>query len=438
MTILHIISVVGIGMRFLLIDVCQAEATQTTWTYPPLPEPAALSRRLLMSGSLDEAVKDIEKRISRDPKDPQLWVQLMCARSYSGSDKEALEAGRKALQLKSPDAIPFAVGLLLKEEHFTEAVSLVPHLNWLLHAESAPAWLRIEAGTLLISYALAIEDRSLLRAHEATLLQIDLEDVYRASSLESLSILAGKADLPEIGSRAHSRWDQLIKAARTGKKFPAESNSNPFPESTKLAAFDRISLNVENQSKKPTYPFPPARELADELQLIKRGEVSAALSSIKAVLEKRPNYARGWRFLGSCHASTGDFLAARNCYSNAVMLQDGPAVVGLAKVEEKIGDSSLLPSLRAHLKYIQLDVSERIDLRFEAMYFLARLADQERSADQLKRIVGDSPKVGEENDSSVKPERDVTSLLIAIEAICRKWDLEHEAGKVRLLYKSSE
>jgi len=100
------------------------EPKPAPWPFPPLAHPSAPSLDLLRAGKLDEAIKDLDERISRDPEDGTLWQALFTVRLVKKDAAGALVAGRKAAGLGYAESYPVLVGELLQAGHQQEARSL--------------------------------------------------------------------------------------------------------------------------------------------------------------------------------------------------------------------------------------------------------------------------------------------------------------------------
>lgn len=409
------------------------EPKPAPWPFPPLAHPSAPSRELLLAGKVDEAIKDLRERIARDPEDSILWQNLFTAQLMKGDQPGALEAGRMAGKLGYAESYPVLVGVLLQAGHQQEARSLAPHLQWLADWPGSDPSTRIEAVTFLVSKALADKDRD-----EALKLIAQIEKLssaggrLRGDTFVGLKGLAELAGLPEVSKAMDARFGGSVagKAKGEASVSPASvwtGGSGAYPSFSNGSTEDK-----ESNQLVPQYPFPPSRgEMAEELDLARSGKVLEASRRAKQIVERRPRFARAWRFLGSCYDQLGDKSSCWTCTSNAVVLGDGLAVKNLVLDAEEGGDVELWRSLIPHLLYLRDDwQQEYLGGRVDALTLLVRLADASDDVELLRKAVERVPTPVEGTRLGRESVRLLKAKFAAVQDTLRKRRLDKELQQV--------
>ncbi len=331
------------------------------------------------------------------------------------------------------ESYPVLVGVLLQAGHQQEARSLAPHLQWLADWPGSDPSTRIEAVTFLVSKAIADKDRD-----EALKLIAQIEKLssaggrLRGDTFVGLKGLAELAGLPEVSKVMDARFGGSVagKAKGEASVSPASvwtGGSGAYPSFSNGSNEDKTS----NQIVTP-YPFPPSRgELAEELDLENSGKVLEASRRAKLIVERRPQFARAWRFLGFCYNQLGDKSNRWICTSNAAVLGDGIAVQNLARLAEEEKNLGLWRSLIPHLLYIRDDwQQEYVSGRVDAITSLARLADASDDVELLRKAVERVPAPGEGTRLGRESVRLLKAKFSAVQDTLRKRRLDKELQQV--------
>ncbi len=331
------------------------------------------------------------------------------------------------------ESYPALVGVLLQAGHQQEARSLAPHLQWLADWPGSDPSTRIEAVTFLVSKALADKDRD-----EALKLIAQIEKLssaggrLRGDTFVGLKGLAELAGLPEVSKAMDARFGGSVAGKAQGEVSVSPASVWTAGSVAYLGFSNGSTEDKEGNRLVTKYPFPPSRgELAEELDLARSGKFLEASRRAKQIVERRPRFARAWRFLGTCYDRLGDKSNCWICTSNAVVLGDGLAVKNLVLDAEEGGDVELWRSLIPHLLFIRDDwQQEYVSGRVDAFTSLARLADASDDVELLRKAVERVPAPGEGTRLGRESVRLLKAKFAAVQDTLRKRRLDKELQQV--------